>query len=346
MDAGRHLLETIESQPDLVQRLLADEGPPAAAASRIAAAGRIFLVGTGTSFHGALVGERLFRTAGREAWAIPAFEFVHYGPELRSDDALVLVSHRGTKRFSNQALEKFEKQSKRCVFITGEGSAFKGDGALLTCPQEKSSVHTASHVGAMVRLAQLASAVSAGGPPPWSAALRDLPAGLKAASDLRGSVASIARDLDLSRPIQFIGAGPGWATAMEGALKLGEASYLATVAYELEGLLHGPLITIGRGQAAIVISSPGPTIARMRQVVAALVAIGAAVAVVGPSAASVEGATWSLKTPEIPEPLAPILNVVPLQWLAYETARRVAVDPDTFRKTDPAYAAAGEAAPL
>ena len=221
MEAGRHLLETIESQPGLVRRLLADEGPPRTAASRIAAARRIFLVGTGTSFHGALVGERLFRTAGRDAWAIPAFEFVHYGPELRADDALVLISHRGTKRFSNQALEKFEKHSARWVFVTGEGSAFNGDQALLTCPQEKSSVHTASHVGAMVRLAQLASAVSAGGPAPWSPALLELSAGLEAASDLRGRVASIAGDIDLSRPIQFIGAGPGWATAMEGALKIG-----------------------------------------------------------------------------------------------------------------------------
>jgi len=84
---------------------------------------------------------------------------VHYGPDLGADDALVLISHRGSKRFSNEALERFASKSDAWVVVTGEGSAFEGAGAIRTCPQEKSSVHTASHTGAMVRLAQLARAL-------------------------------------------------------------------------------------------------------------------------------------------------------------------------------------------
>jgi len=346
MDGGRYLRETIESQSSLVARLLADEAAVTEVAPRIEAARRVFLVGTGTSFHGAIVGEHLFRSVGRDAWAIPAFEFVHFGPGLRADDALVLISHRGTKRFSNQSLEKFELQSDASVVITGEGSAFQGDGAILTCPQEQSSVHTASHVGAMVRLAQLASAVSVGDPAVWSPALLDLPTGIESAGALRSVVEGLARDLDLDRPVHFVGAGPGWATAMEGALKLGEASYVSTAAHELEGVLHGPILSIGRGQGVVVVSSPGVTMSRTREVVAALTAIGASVVVIGSAPENFAGPAQSIKTPEVPEVLAAIVNVIPLQWLAYEVARRVGVDPDTFRKTDPAYAASQEAAKL
>ncbi|MDQ6711409.1 MAG: SIS domain-containing protein, partial [Candidatus Dormibacteraeota bacterium] len=284
MEGGTHLRETIESQPSLVARLLQDESAVTALAPRIEAARRIFLVGTGTSFHGAIVGEHLFRSVGRDAWAIPAFEFVHFGPALREDDALILISHRGSKRFSNQALEKFANHSGAWLVVTGEGSAFQGDAVTLTCPQEQSSVHTASHVGAMVRLAQLASSVATGDPAAWSPELRELPARIEAASHLRPAVADVVGELDLSRPVHFVGAGPGWATAMEGALKLGEASYVSTAAHELEGVLHGPILSIGGGQGVILVTAPGTTLARTREVAAALRAVGATLTTVGPAA--------------------------------------------------------------
>ena len=59
---------------------------------------------------------------------------------------------------------------------------------------------------------------------------------------------------------------------------------------------------------------------------------------VGPAAASLK-ATVALETPAIDERLAPIINVVPLQWLALEVSRKLAVDADSFRKAG-RYAAA------
>lgn len=325
--------------------MLATEDTVRAVAPRIAGAARIFLAGTGTSYHGALVGEHLFRSAGHDARAIPAFEFGHYAPGLTADDALVLVSHRGTKRFSNGALDQFSKLSKRWVVIAGEGAPFDHDGVVRTVPQEPSAVHSASHVAAMLRLAQLASAVSRDAPD-WSRRLSELPGLVQSATGLRQQIAALASRLDIARPIHFVGAGPAWATALEGALKLTEASYVSTVGHELENFLHGPLITIARGQAVIVIASAGPAIPRVQEITNALAQIGAVVVTVGSAASAVEGATHFIETPAIPETLAPILNVIPLQWLAYELAQRVGVDPDPFRRNEPAYAAALQAAPL
>src|SRR5260221_10276301 len=101
---GEYLLETIEGQPADAGRLLAD--PPDTAAQRLQGARRVFVVGTGTSFHGSLAGQYLLRSVGFDAWAVLAFEFACYPPRLRGDDGLVLLSHRGTKRYSQAALER------------------------------------------------------------------------------------------------------------------------------------------------------------------------------------------------------------------------------------------------
>ncbi|TMC51446.1 MAG: SIS domain-containing protein, partial [Chloroflexi bacterium] len=125
-EPGAYLKETLESQPRELARLLGDDSA-ARAAIRIRDCSRIFVIGTGTSYHGALVGQYLLRSAGREAWAVRAFEFANYPPALRDGDGLIVLTHRGSKRFSRASLDQFSNLSSRWVVITGEGSAIEGD---------------------------------------------------------------------------------------------------------------------------------------------------------------------------------------------------------------------------
>jgi glutamine---fructose-6-phosphate transaminase (isomerizing) len=295
---------------------------------------RIFVVGTGTSYHGALVGQFLLRSAGVDAWAIPAFEFANYPPGVKADDGLVLLSHRGSKRFSQAALEGFGNPDHWLV-ITGERSPLSGPGVIATVSQERSPVHTASHTGAMVRLAQLAVAL---GSPPWKAELAGVPEAVRAALTLRPQVTTALDQLRLERVVHFVGGGPGHATALEGALKLREASYVSTEGHDVESILHGPLISLTAEDSVVMVVQPGPALERTTQVAAAVHEIGATTLAVGPAAASLK-ATAALVTPAIDERLAPIVNVVPLQWLALEVSRRLGVDADSFRSTG-RYAAA------
>jgi glucosamine--fructose-6-phosphate aminotransferase (isomerizing) len=295
---------------------------------------RIFVVGTGTSYHGALVGQYLLRSAGVDAWAIPAFEFANYPPRFTADDGLVLLSHRGSKRFSRAALDGFNSHD-HWLAITGEGSPLSGPGVLYTVPQERSPVHTASHTGAMVRLAQLAVAL---GSPPWKAELARVPDAIRGALGLRAAVIQALDRLKIDRSVHFVGGGPAYATALEGALKLREAAYVGAEGHELESILHGPLISLSAEDSVVMVAQPGPALERTTELAAALHEIGAATLAVGPSAASLL-ATVALQTPAIDERLAPIINVVPLQWLALEASRRIGVDADSFRK-EGRYAAA------
>jgi glutamine---fructose-6-phosphate transaminase (isomerizing) len=288
---------------------------------------RIFLVGTGTSYHGALVGQYLLRSAGVDAWAIPAFEFANYPPRFKADDGLVLLSHRGSKRFSQAALEGFGSKDHWLV-ITGEGSPMSGAGVLYTVPQEHSPVHTASHTGAMLRLAQLAVAL---GSPPWKAELARVPDAVRETLLLRAAVVQALDRLHLERVVHFVGGGPAHPTALEGALKLREASYLSAEGHELESILHGPLISLTAEDSVVMVAQTGPALERTIELAAALHEIGATTLAVGPSAAQLT-ATVALAPPAIDERLAPIVNVVPLQWLALEVSRKLGVEADSFRK--------------
>ena len=318
----------------MVERLLRDALPPPAL-SRLSGRSRIFLVGTGTSYHGALVGQYLMRSAGVDAWAIPAFEFVNYPPRIKADDGLLLLSHRGTKRFSQAALDAFDNRD-HWLAITGEGSPLRGPGVITTVAQERSPVHTASHTGAMVRLAQLALAV---GSPPWEVELARVPGAIRAALALRPQVIQAMDRVHFRRVVHFVGGGPAYATALEGALKLREAAYVSTEGHDVESILHGPLISLSAEDSAVVMAQPGASLGRTAELTAALHEIGTPTLAVGPAAAGLTDTTARLETPAIDELLAPIVNVVPLQCLALEVSRHLGVDADSFRK-EGRYAAA------
>jgi len=246
----------------------------------------------------------------------------------------VLLSHRGTKRFSQAALEGLASQD-HWLAITGEGSPLSGLGVVHTVPQERSPVHTASHTGAMVRLAQLAVAL---GSPPWSAELARVPDAIRVTLRIRAAVVDALDRLHLARVVHFVGGGPAHATALEGALKLREASYVSAEGHELESILHGPLISLTAEDSVVMVAQPGPALERTTELAEALHEIGLPTLAVGPSAESLKG-TVAMETPTIDERLAPIVNVVPLQWLALEVSRRLGVDADSFRK-EGRYAAA------
>src|SRR5881394_513194 len=248
-EPGSYLKATLESQPAELTRLLADDSA-ARAATRLRGCSRIFLAGTGTSFHGAVAGQFILRSAGLEAWAVRAFEFATYPPALRPDDGLILLSHRGSKRFSRDSLSRFAKDSQHWIAITGEGSPMEGEGVIHTVVQEKSPVHTASHTGAMLRIAQVAAAL---GSPAWESQLADLPRMVQLAVDDGGRVATEVSQAEFRPVTHFVGGGPARATAYEGALKLREASHVVSAeGHDVEGVLHGPLVSIQPGNVVVL----------------------------------------------------------------------------------------------
>jgi glucosamine--fructose-6-phosphate aminotransferase (isomerizing) len=309
--------ETMWRQPDDLRRVLADPAPAERAAERIAGR-RILLCGTGTSWHAANHGAALLRHAGAEAWAVQADESVLHGPAAGADDALLLLSHRGTKHYTSEALARARAAGAATVQISSIGAP----GAdIETCAPETSPAFTSSHLCAILRVAQIARALGA------DLELDEIPDAV--AAELGDDPLGVPPP---ARLLQFVGSGTNAWVAAEGALKIRETAYVAAAGYSMEYLLHGPSVAIGAQDALVVLDGGGAASERLALVADTCAGHGAVV--------------HRFRCDGLGEPLSvfPLTTVV--QRIALEGAERLGTDPDTFGKDLPGRAEIWAAIPL
>lgn len=345
IDSAMYL--TMHREPADLRRLLdSGWGPAQEAAGLLAPANRVFIVGVGTSYHAALVGEWLFRAVGKDARAVLSFDFAVY-PDvypLRADDAVIVMAHSGTKTYTMRALERASADGATAMSVGSLTAEHPGSQLVLrTVEREKSAAFTSSHSAAMFVLAQVATTLAERGgmavAGEFRRALDGLPAQVEAVLARQDEVLSVSREA-ASRQVYAVGAGPNAATALEVVIKAREAATAKIDALPLEQFLHGPLVTVNAGDLTILINMRGanPTSAtRMSEVARVLERIGARIWLVGQGAPTVPAATV-FELPALNELISPILAVVPMQIFAYQVAVERGTNPDRFRRDDPRYA--------
>jgi glucosamine--fructose-6-phosphate aminotransferase (isomerizing) len=347
------LYRTIHTQPDVIQAVLDNSRVPAQEAARVLANARcVFLTGTGTSSHAAVVGEHLLRSVGLDAYATTNFDFVTYPRPIEPDDAVIAISHRGSKRYGQQAIERSQTAGAKVIGITGQGSPMRGPAVVIhTTPQESSSTHTASYTGNLAALALIAVYIGehAGRDvSELSAALSGLPSGVASLLAREADVSAAAHTLATRGRLVLLGAGPNAVTAREGALKVKESSFLVAEGFELETCLHGGLQAVEAGDLAAVIVAYGPALSRTLDAINALRLIGANLLLVADQRVVAElptsrrGSDTLVAFDPVPEVLSPLLAAVPLQLLAAYTAQLRGTNADSFRADDPVYKRANE----
>jgi len=341
------MYQTMHRQPADLRRLLdTGWGQAEAAARLLAPSARLLLVGIGTSYHAALVGEWLFRAVGRDARAVLSFDFAAY-PDLyplRPDDAVVVMAHSGTKTYTMRALERALAHGATAISAGSLTAEHPGSQLVLrTVEREKSAAFTASHTAAMFVLAQTAVMLGEQHGIAHASALRRALVGLP--GQVEGVLARQEEILDVSREaaarqVYATGAGPNAATALEAVIKAREAATGKIDALPLEQFLHGPLVTVDAGDLAILVNVKGANLTaatRTSEVARVLDRIGARIWLVGQGVTTVPGATV-FELPQVEELISPILAVVPMQILAYQMAVHKGTNPDRFRRDDPRYA--------
>ena len=365
------MTEMIAAEPALAERLLHRLADPASPAAELAAAlaavatggGPIRLVGCGTSEHAAMAATLIVAEALRAArlpWecvvARQAFESWHDpGRASGRGGLLVAVSHEGGTWATNGALGAARDAGARTSIVTvGTGSpgAALADIVIATGEQDQSWCHTVGYLSPI--LAAVAVAAHLAGPGPERGAAGAL---VGAAAALGGRAEPVAAALTGVDRILVLGSGADRPAAHELALKLEEGTHLPATARDLETLLHGHLAAADSRTGVVLIltdrSGRPERLARARQVLAAAAALRmnrAAIIAAGVDAELDPGLTPAgrLVVPEAPglrPAAAALLATAPaLQLLTERLARARGTDPDTLRRTQRAYAEAGEAA--
>jgi glucosamine--fructose-6-phosphate aminotransferase (isomerizing) len=232
----------IHAQPGELRRLAGLALPPAA--KRLAAGERVWLVGTGTSWHAAELGAAMLARAGIDARFATSSEFARRAP-LRAGDGVIVLSHTGETAYARAARGRALEIGAETVSITAAGVGWPE--AIETGERERSETYTRSYTSALAVLALIAGELGAEGLGPEA---------LVAAAD--ATEAALAAPDDLPQPPRLTvltGLGPYAVTAREGALKLREAARLPAEGYDAEYLLHGNAVPLTPDDALIVLGT-------------------------------------------------------------------------------------------
>lgn len=298
---------------------------------------KIHIVACGTAYHSGLVGRTVFEKLAKIPVEVEiASEFRYREPMLDSDTLVIAISQSGETADTKAALE--EAQAKGCKVlaitnVTGSAVAREADYVFyLDAGPEISVASTKAYTTMLlaqyligIYLADLRGTISSDEYKFLLHELAMLPQYTEKviSEEMTAELKKAAEDYKNVEDLFFVGRGFDWAIALEGALKLKEISYIHAEAYAAGELKHGTLALITAETPVIALAVQGKTYDKTLSNIKEIKARDAQVLVLVK-----EGDTQMQKVadkvlylPALDDVVMPILTVIPLQLIAYYTAK-------------------------
>ncbi|NUU24506.1 MAG: SIS domain-containing protein [Streptomycetaceae bacterium] len=323
-------------QPAVWRRIL-DEGAPRIREVADAIAARrprfVLLTARGTSDNAALYAKYLVEVLlGRPAGLTSMSTTTAYGAEPDLTDCLVVaVSQSGGSPDLVASTEAARKSGAVTLAVTNNPvsplAAVAEFHIDVLAGAEKALPATKTYTAELLALYLLVDRLR-GGDGSAAADLPDLAAGILAR---QSEVAELAQRYRFAQRLVITSRGYGYPTAREAALKIMETSYIPAQPFSGADLLHGPLAMVDNVSPVIAVVPDGRGGAALQPVLDRLRGRGADLMVVG-QADQVARASAGFALPTgVPEEVQPILEILPLQLLAYEITMARGLDPDAPR---------------
>ncbi|HZG04459.1 MAG TPA: SIS domain-containing protein [Streptomyces sp.] len=335
---GRIMSGEMAEQPAVLRRLLSEGAPRIReVAERIAARNPRFVLLTarGTSDNAALYAKYLLEILlGKPCGLTSMSTTTAYEARQDLTDCLVIaVSQSGgspdlvaSTRAAREAGAVTLAVTNNAGSPLAEVSEFHID--ILAGP-EKALPATKTYTAELLALYLLVDGLRGGNGAEAAKALPDLAKSILARQD---EVRRLAARYRFAERMVITSRGYGYPTAKEAALKLMETSYIPALSYSGADLLHGPLAMVDNVSPVIAIVTDGRGGRALQPVLDRLKDRGADLVVFGPAPQVADAsAGFVLPTEDVPEELQPILEILPLQMLAYEVTIARGQDPDAPR---------------
>ncbi len=312
----------------------------------ISAIERVTIVACGTSYYAGMVAKYWFEQFARVPVDIDfASEFRYREPVLQPGGLALFISQSGETADTLAALRHCKSEGQTiAVVVNVPTSSMAREADLLLPTHAGPEIGVASTKAFTCQLAVLAAlaahfAVKKGRIDRSQETeivrhLLEAPACLNAALDHDEEIAAMAHLIAPARDVLYLGRGPDFPLALEGALKLKEISYIHAEGYASGEMKHGPIALIDEAVPVIVLAPSGPlfekTVSNMQEVRAR----GGKIVLISDREGLNEAGEGCLATIEMPRvhPLiAPLVYAVPVQLLAYHTACVKGTDVDQPR---------------
>ena len=163
--------------------------------------------------------------------------------------------------------------------------------------------------------------------------LRHLPSAVQKVLELEPQIAKLAMQFASKHHALFLGRGPHYPIALEGALKLKEISYIHAEAYPAGELKHGPLALVDNYMPVISVAPNDALLEKLKSNLQEVRARGGELYVFADADTHIREADGIhiMQMPEHAGYLSPILHTIPLQLLAYYVALQKGTDVDKPR---------------
>jgi len=329
LDYAHHTLKEIHEQPETVQRAaLQDPTRLEAFVSALRGASSILLTASGSSYHAALLlKDRLNREAGMRCDAVLAGEFEDQAHMVEKGSVVVAFSQSGETADLLQAVRVARERGAAVISIVnaaGSSLARESDEVLLlNCGPEVGVAATKSFTAQVMVGNVVADAVVGRKTIGTTGRVGRL---IEEALKTEDEIKEIAKRFSGRPDFYFIARGHNYPIALEGALKLKELSYVHAEGMPASELKHGTLALIEKGTPVVVIAPGGEGFSGTISNALELEARGAEI--IGISDKEHPVFRHRVGIPSANESIAPILEVVPLQLLAYFMATEKKNDPD------------------
>jgi glucosamine--fructose-6-phosphate aminotransferase (isomerizing) len=292
---------------------------------------RIIMVACGTSWHAGLVAEYIFEELCRIPVEVEyASEFRYRNPIIHPGDVIIAISQSGETADTLVAIEKAKEQGA-LIFgvlnVVGSSIARASHaGAYTHAGPEIGVASTKAFTAQLTVLTMVAlriaiekKTISQERYLHLLRELSDLPEKVEATLTLHEHIRAIAEKYANHNDALYLGRGYNFPVALEGALKLKEISYIHAEGYPAAEMKHGPIALVDSNLPVVFVATKDAfhekVVSNMQEIKARK---GLVIAVITEGDTSVDQLADDLiPVPEADEIIAPILNVIPLQLLAY-----------------------------
>ncbi|MBV8602193.1 MAG: glutamine--fructose-6-phosphate transaminase (isomerizing) [Candidatus Eremiobacteraeota bacterium] len=350
------MLKEIFEQPNVVKETLSgrvDDGGGVhlgaelgeISQDRLRALSKIAITGCGTAYHAGLVGMYLLRSLVRLPVEMELASEFRYGDPVIDPTTLVIAMSQSGETADTIEAVRIAKTSGAGVLgvcnVLGSHLTRLADGMLFTRGGPEIGVAATktylSQVTVMTLFALYLAQLRASAPVHRLREIADgtklLPAAVDVVLNTSDEIRKVARELRKAHSVLFIGRFVNFPTALEGALKLKEVSYIHAEGYPAGEMKHGPIALLDSTVPVVGIATEDRVREKMISNVMESKAREAPVIVVANRgdeelAAVSDHVFW---VPKVDELLSPIVNVIPLQLLAYHIADMEGKDVDQPR---------------
>ena len=307
---------------------------------------RVTIVACGTSYYAGMVAKYWFEQFACVPVELDiASEFRYRAPVLEPGGMALFISQSGETADTLAALRHARAEGQKIAVVVNVPTSSMAREADLLLPThagpEVGVASTKAFTCQLAVLAALAAKVARDKGRMDEAEEREIvahlteaPAAMNAALAHDEEIERMAPVIARARDVLYLGRGPDYPMAMEGALKLKEISYIHAEGYAAGEMKHGPIALIDDHVPVIVLAPSGPlfekTVSNMQEVQAR----GGKVVLISDAeglAQAGDGLLASIEMPKVHPLIAPLVYAIPVQLLAYHVAVAKGTDVDQPR---------------